>query len=93
MKMDCISYLREVSRKNDDFTRMVLAQGILWAEESCRISGTMSRVLYSADEEGARRLLDHFVAAGLTVMAEVPRYINENNEVCWKLLCPSDFGF
>jgi len=80
-------YLREIARSGDG-VRSQIAQGIFWADESCRISGTLSLALRDADVEGGRLLLELMAAQGLTTQAEVPRFLNRFYFTCLNLLRP-----
>jgi hypothetical protein len=80
-------YLREIARSGDG-VRSQIAQGIFWADESCRISGTLSLALRDADVEGGRLLLELMAAQGLTTQAEVPRFLNRFYFTCLNLLGP-----
>ena len=83
-------YLWEVVRNKEDFTRSFVADGILWAYESCRICGTLSLAIRDADAEGGKRLLDHLLNSGVTTMNEVPRFLNDYLATCVnKLYCKS----
>jgi len=84
-------YLREVAR-SDDGVKSQIAQGIFWADESCRISGTLSLALRDADVDGGRLLLELMAAQGLTTQAEVPRFLNRFYFTCLNLLRPIDVG-
>ena len=54
-------YLRDLARSTDDFTTKYVIDGIFWANESCRISGTLSLALRDADAEGGKKLLQHLL--------------------------------
>jgi len=62
-------------------TRTLLAQGILWAESSCRIDGTMAMALRQVDAASAAKLLDAMVAAGCDTMADAGRWLNANRSI------------
>lgn len=80
-------YLRNVAR-SDDSPRSQIAQGIFWADESCRISGTLSLALRDADIEAGQLLLQLMVSNGLRTQAEVPRFLNSYYFTCLNLLRP-----
>ena len=83
-------YLRDAARNKENFTRSWVADGILWADESCRICGTLSLAIRDADAEGGKRLLDHLLNSGVTTMNEVPRFLNDYFATCVnKLYCRS----
>lgn len=75
-------YIREVVRNKEDFTRSWVAEGILWADESCRITGTLSLAIRNADVEGGKRLLNHLLESGVSSQAEVPRFLNQYFNTC-----------
>ena len=87
MEATAKDYLREVARSNDS-PRNQIAQGIFWADESCRISGTLSLALRDADVEGGRLLLELMAAQGLRTQAEVPRFLNRFYFTCLNMLQP-----
>ena len=75
-------YIREAARNKENFTRCWVAEGILWSDESCRISGTLSLAIRNADAEGGKRLLDHLLESGVDTQAEVPRFLNRYFNTC-----------
>lgn len=75
-------YLLEVVRNKENFTRSWVALGILWADESYRITGTLSLAIRNADAEGGKRLLDHLLESGVSTQAEVPRFLNQCFNTC-----------
>ena len=81
-------YLRDLARSTDDFTTKWVIDGIFWADESCRIGGTLSLALRDADAEGGRLLLQHLLDSGVTTQAEVPRFLNQYFHTCLKFLRP-----
>lgn len=81
-------YLRDLARSTDDFTTKYIIDGIFWADESCRICGTLSLALRDADAEGGRKLLQHLLDSGVTTQAEVPRFLNQYFHTCLKFLRP-----
>ena len=89
MEATARDYLREVARSNDS-PRNQIAQGIFWADESCRISGTLSLALRDADVEGGRKLIQHLLDSGVTTQAEVPRFLNQYFHTCLKILRPTE---
>ena len=80
--MTARDFLADLSRDPADFMRMYLAQGVLWADDSCRVSGTFSLILRNADASGASALIDHLIQSGVTMQAEVPRFINRYTNTC-----------
>jgi hypothetical protein len=89
MEATARDYLREVA-SSDDSPRNQIAQGIFWADESCRISGTLSLALRDADVEGGKLLLELMAARGLKTQAEVPRFLNNRRFyfTCLNMLRP-----
>lgn len=83
-------YLRNLARSTDDFTTKWVIDGIFWADESCRISGTLSLALRNADAEGGRKLIQHLLDSGVTTQAEVPRFLNQYFHTCLKMLRPTE---
>jgi hypothetical protein len=81
-------YLRELARSTQDFTTKWVIDGIFWADESCRISGTMSLALRNADAAAGKRLVDHLLVSGVSTQAEVPRFLNMYSFTCLNLLSP-----
>jgi hypothetical protein len=82
-------YLREVARSTDDFTTKWVIDGIFWADESCRICGTLSLALRDADAESGRKLIQHLLDSGVTTQAEVPRFLNQYFHTCLNILSPT----
>lgn len=66
-------------------TRTLVAQGILWAEASCRIDGTMAMALRRGSEDAARLLLDR-MAAECNTMADAGRWLNSNRTFVLEIL-------
>ena len=90
MNQTARDYLREVHRSTDDFTTKWVIDGIFWADESCRICGTLSLALRNADAEGGRKLIQHLLDSGVTTQAEVPRFLNQYFHTCLKILRPAE---
>ena len=77
--MKAIDYLQQIA--NLPCTSEVLvAQGIAWAEASCRIDGTMSLALRGGSYEAGENLLKMAVAAKCDTMATAGRWLNDNRE-------------
>lgn len=55
-----------------------MADGIIWADQSCRISGTLSLAIRNASDEQIDAMLDQMLADGCTTMADAPRWLNAN---------------
>lgn len=83
-------YLREVHRSTDDFTARYVIDGIFWADESCRITGTLSLALRDADATAGKKLLQHLLDSGVTTQAEVPRFLNQYFHTCLSILRPNE---
>jgi hypothetical protein len=59
-------------------TVTLLAQGILWAESSCRIDGTMAIALRNSTAAAAANLLDQMIAGECETMSDAARWLNDN---------------
>lgn len=70
------SYLQSIPFVHPDFTRRMLADGILWADQSCRISGTLSLAIRNASNKKIDSILDRMIADGCTTMADACRWLN-----------------
>jgi hypothetical protein len=66
--------------------RALVAQGILWAEASCRIDGTMAMALRRGSENSARLLLDEMVRDGIGTMADCPRWLSMNRDAVLEVM-------
>lgn len=77
--MNAIQYLQKVANEPCT-TRTLVAQGIHWAYDSCRIDGTMAMALRRADASKARELLTQAICAGCETMADAQRWLNANRE-------------
>ena len=75
--MTATTYLQQIAAEPCT-TITLLAQGILWAESSCRIDGTMAMALRNADAASAAQLLDAMVTAECDTMADAARWLIEN---------------
>jgi hypothetical protein len=75
--MTATTYLKQIAAE-PCCTRTLLAQGILWAESSCRIDGTMAMALRNGSAAPAAQLLDAMIAAECDTMADACRWLNEN---------------
>ena len=62
-----------------DFTRRQLADGMAWADQSCRIGGTLALALRKATTAQVEGILDRMERDGLTTMGEVPRWLNSHS--------------
>ncbi len=83
--MTAIQYLQEIAQEPCT-TQTLVAQGILWAEQTCRIDGTMAMALRRADASKARELLTQAICAGCETMADAQRWLNASrDEVLWAL--------
>ena len=79
-------HLLYIEQESADFARRTIAQGILWADQSCRISGTLGLAIRRSGAAGAEALVCYLIASGLTTQAEVPRFLNESREAILQLL-------
>ena len=73
-KATALAYLQEQANLPCT-TRTELAQGVLWADSSCRIDGTLAIALHSGTPAGAERLLNDMQASGVSCMGDVPRWL------------------
>ena len=69
-------YLQSIPFVHPDFTRRMLADGIMWADQSCRISGTLSLAIRNASKEQIDAILDQMLADGCNTMADACRWLN-----------------
>lgn len=78
-------YLQSIAARNDLSPYAVMADGIIWADKSCRISGTLSLAIRNASNEQIDWLMDSMIADGCSVMADVPRWLNKNSRelIAW----------
>ena len=77
--MTAINRLQQIAQQPCT-TQVLLAQGILWAEASCRVDGTMAMALRNSSEDSADLLLSQMVQDGIQVMNDVPRWLNANRD-------------
>lgn len=63
---------------SDDMTVKMLAQGILYADDTGRIGGTLSLKLRAITPWAAAQLITRMIKDGLSTIAEVPRWLNAN---------------
>ena len=61
---------------SDDWTARQLADGIRWADDSCRIGGTLALALRRASAQTIARLIARMRADGVATMNDVPRWLN-----------------
>lgn len=80
-------YLRLQARSNHP-VRSQLAQGIFYADESARISGTLSLALRNSSVASGKLLLDWLESCGLTTQAQVSRAMNTYYFTCLNILSP-----
>lgn len=66
--------------------RQLLAYGVCYAENTCRISGTMAVALRRAPAVAGHGLLTDLLAAGLEVPADVPRWLNQHSAAVLEIL-------
>jgi hypothetical protein len=77
--MTAITYLKQIAAE-PCCTRTLLAQGVLWAETSCRIDGTMAMALRNATADRGARLLD-LISLECNTMADACRWLNANRSL------------
>jgi hypothetical protein len=83
--MTATTYLQQIAAESCH-SRTLLAQGILWAEASCRIDGTMAIALRNGSAASAAQLLDAMVAAECGTMADACRWLNANRTIVLEVL-------
>jgi hypothetical protein len=71
-------YLYFISNNNAAYLHATIANGILWADQSCRISGTLSLAIRNASDEQIDWLIETMIADGCSVLADCPRWLNAN---------------
>ena len=71
-------YLQSIAARNDLIPCAVMAEGIIWADRSCRISGTLSLAIRNASNEQIDWLIESMIADGCSVLADCPRWLNAN---------------
>lgn len=71
-------YLQSIPFTHPDFTRRMLADGTMMADQSCRISGTLSLAIRNASNEQIDAILDHMLADGCSTMADACHWLNAN---------------
>ena len=84
-----LAFLRQAAdnrRHSAGRTRVVIAYGIVWAEESARIDGTLAVALQRATAEAGEVLLALALDAGLQAAGEVPRWLLRNREAVLRIL-------
>ncbi len=72
------TYLQSIATNDPDFTRRMLADGIMWADQSCRISGTLSLAIRNASNEQVDSILNQMRFYRCTTMADACRWLNDN---------------
>ena len=77
--MTAIKRLQQIAQQPCT-TQVLLAQGILWAEASCRVDGTMAMALRNGSEDSADLLLSQIAQDGIQVMNDVPGWLNANRD-------------
>jgi hypothetical protein len=71
-------YLYSISNNNAAYLHATIANGILWADQSCRISGTLSLAIRNASDEQIDWLIETMITDGCSVLADCPRWLNAN---------------
>ena len=72
------TYLQLIAAKDPGHNLSVLADGILWADQSCRISGTLALAIRNASSEQIDAILDKMIADSCVTMADACRWLNAN---------------
>ena len=71
--------LRNLERATSDFDIKQLAYGVLYSDSTGRVSGTISMALRRATPWNAALLVAAMANNGLTLVSEVPYWINSNS--------------
>lgn len=79
-------YLAELARRDDLSDESIVAQGIRWADESCRISGTLSMAIRKADRQCGVELVKLLLRYGARTQNDVPRIMNQYYHTVLKVL-------
>lgn len=74
----CNGQLAILGQFSEDILVSLLAQGVRWADDSCRIGGTLSLALRNATPWQAARLLAAMINDGVELMGQVPGWLNRN---------------
>jgi hypothetical protein len=82
-----ITYIKQIAAE-PCCTRTLLAQGILWAEASCRIDGTMAMALRNGSIDSGIRLLN-LISFECGTIADAARWLNENRPTVLDVLSRS----
>lgn len=80
------TYLAELARSDDLSDESIVAQGICWADESCRISGTLSMAIRKADRQCGVELVELLLRYGARTQNDVPRIMNQYYHTVLKVL-------
>lgn len=64
-----------------DYTIRALAEGIHWADESCRISGALAMKLRKASGRQVAHIINMMLNDGLATMNEVPYWLNRHHDM------------
>jgi hypothetical protein len=70
--------LRNLEQATSDFDLKQLAYGVLYSDSTGRISGTISMALRRATPWNAAKLIAAMANDGLTLVSEVPYWMNAN---------------
>lgn len=73
-----LSQLNWLIHRSDCFDLVLLAQGVTYADETGRTTGTVSLALRNATPWQIAELVAAMVRDGLKVQAEVPAWLNRN---------------
>jgi hypothetical protein len=91
MAATALEFLREAGNPaaySAGRTRIVVAYGVVWAEESCRIDGTLAIALQRASADAGEVLLNTLLDAGVNTAGDVPRWLLRNREAVLRILAP-----
>lgn len=81
-----VATLQALANLSTDWGIRLRAQGILWAESTCRVSGTFAVTLRKATPWQVANLLLALAGGGCEVIADVSRWINANEAEALKIL-------
>jgi hypothetical protein len=73
-----LSQLNWLVHRSDCFDLVLLAQGVIYADETGRTTGTVSLALRNATPWQVAKLVAAMVQDGLKLQSEVPAWLNQN---------------
>lgn len=78
LKGGATQQLKELASNQADSVVNALAYGVLWADGSGRIGGTLSMAIRNATPWQAAQLIAEMVNGGLKTSNDVPYWLNQN---------------